>query len=70
MNFDTFPLESCKNMQKRHSEPLFSKLLYEKTLHTTSLHWLEFSIQGKVKVTDLLLICAQTEFYDSTTEFT
>ena len=44
--------------------------MYEKTLHTTSLHWLEFSIQGKVKVTDLLLICAQTEFYDSTTEFT
>ena len=58
MNFDTFPFESCKNMQKRHSEPLFSKLLYEKTLHTTSLHWLKFSIQGKVKVLLMGLICS------------
>ena len=49
-------------MQKPPCEPLFSTLLYEASLYTTSLHWRKFSMQGKVKVTDLILAFFSTLF--------
>ena len=49
-------------MQKPPCEPPFSMLLYEASLYTTSLHCVKFSIQRKVKVTDLIWAFFSTLF--------
>ena len=49
-------------MQKPTYESPFSKLLYEASLYTSSLHWLTFPIQEKVKVTVLSLAFFSTLF--------
>ena len=49
-------------MQKPPWEPPFSKLLYEASLYTTSLYCVKFSIEGKVKMTDLIWAFFSTLF--------